>query len=108
MITAILNVMAIEGGRTIAFNVITDQDGANEVVSVTLEGQRFETLVQGGPDIGGVRLSIPLTQPAITPSSIGRYRVALVAESSGITSSLTDLHLRFKEPGPRGQPPNPG
>lgn len=99
MIKEFLNVATADEGRSIAFAVMTDAQGANEMVRVTLDGERFSTLVQGGPGI--IQGLIPITERATAPSTTQPYSVVLVAEESGITSQPQVLRLSYKEPGPR-------
>ena len=96
MIRDILNVKSADDGRSIEFVVSTDEKGADEKVSVTLNDERFSVPVRLGPsEIAAV--SIPL----IGGSTSVRCRVVVVAEGSGATSAPTDLTLAYKEPGPR-------
>jgi hypothetical protein len=90
---------AIAGGATITFDVVTDKDGADEVVSVELAGQRFETRVRASGPV--IQASIPLITPAcVPPYTTGVYQVVLRAETSGVISNPSTLQLSYQEPRP--------
>lgn len=103
MITEIVDITAIDNGRAIRFNVITDAQGAHERVSVTVGSQQFTTFVQGGPGVvAGLSISLTGQGQFFAPEP---YEVVLIAESSHITSTPTVLQLGFKEPSPKHKPP---
>jgi hypothetical protein len=102
VITNITNVTAIDGGRTIIFEVTTDAEGANEVVSITLDGEKFATLVQLGP-LQVARVSISLAEHSALAYPTKSYNAVVVAERSLTTSDPVDLTLWYKEPRPKGR-----
>ena len=104
MITDILNVTSSDEGRSITFNVMADPGGADEIVSVTLNEERFAIPVRLGPSEVAT-VSIRVAETDLSPIATERFRVVVVAEQSGTRSGPTDLTLSYKEPGPRRRKP---
>jgi hypothetical protein len=82
MITAILNVDSVKSSGKITFDALTD-GSANEVVSTSLQDQKFWTQVQGNGDISGT----------ISHSKSGLQVVVLLAETSKVSSRPEELDL---------------
>jgi hypothetical protein len=83
MITAILNVDTVKGSGSVTFDAITD-GAANEVVSTSLEGQRFSASVQG--NAAAISGSIQHTQS-------GMHTLTVRAETSNVQSNPELLDL---------------
>ena len=82
-ITALVNVDSAKGSGKITFDAITDGN-ADEVVSTTIDGERFATTVKG------TAASIP---GSISHTKSGLHTVVLRAESSNVQSQPLLLDL---------------
>jgi hypothetical protein len=92
MIKSIVNLRQY-GPDEITFDVIADDDGVNELVSMVLNGQRFSVFVQAEP--------CQVTTYSIPTDAVGTHQVVIYAERSGISSD--SIIAYFAEPGPKDQ-----
>jgi len=87
MIKSIVNLRQSDTDE-ITFDVIADESGANEPVSMTVNGKRFETFVEAEPNTTAAH--------AIRTDAVGTVEVMLYAENTGISSDSITVH--FAEP----------
>jgi hypothetical protein len=90
MIANIDNVRTAGPGR-LAFDVLTDVDGADECINLTLGDQQISIHARAGPN--------SMSEYVIEHGQRGIHLVTLSAELSGTHS--TPVSLNFSEPAPK-------